>query len=346
MWGTNMEVSEKSVFVGDGVTYKNIRDNASFSWSYFLMNILATIIASYGLLVNSPAVVIGAMIIAMLLEPILGMSLALADNDHTLFRTGIYTLIKGIIGIVVTAFIIGMIHRNVSLTNEIIVRTAPNIFDLMIALAGGAAAAYTTISPRLNTGIVGVAISTALVPPLASASILLSRGEVTLAMGAFLLAFTNMVAIQFTASVILWFNSIQNASKMGAFELKKFLRRNVASICILIILGIILSSNLQQVVTKELFEDSTKAILENEISSSLGSYLVETTFEKTSNITIVRAVMRGPTPPSAEQVGIMEDRLPAPPDGTRIELRIRFVQTIIMNRNGLLYSDENFTTLG
>jgi uncharacterized hydrophobic protein (TIGR00271 family) len=339
-----MRVDGKNVSFRDGATYKKIRENASFSWSYFLMNILATIIASYGLLANSPAVVIGAMIIAMLLDPIIGMGLALADNDHILFRTGISTLIKGVIGIVATAFIIGHIHGNVSLTNEILARTAPNIFDLMIGLAGGAAAAYTIISPRLNTGIVGVAISTALVPPLASASILLSRGEVTLSMGAFLLAFSNMVAIQFAASAILWFNRVQNASKMGVFELRKFLRRNAATICILIILGIILSSNLQQVVTKELFEDSTTAILEKEISSSLGSYLVEATFEKNSNTTIVRAVMRGPTPPSAEQVGIMEDRLPAPPDGTRIELRIRFVETIIVNRNGLLYSDANFTT--
>ncbi|OPY18004.1 MAG: hypothetical protein A4E24_02032 [Methanomethylovorans sp. PtaU1.Bin093] len=338
-----MGVSEKSVFLRDGVTYKTIRDNAFFSWSYFFMNILATVIASYGLLANSPAVVIGAMIIAMLLEPIIGMGLALADNDHDLFRTGVSTLIKGVIGIVVTAFIIGLIHRNVFLTNEIIVRTAPNIFDLMIGLAGGAAAAYATISPRLNTGIVGVAISTALVPPLASGSILLSRGEITLAMGAFLLVFTNMVAIQFAASVILWLNKIHKTSKMELFELKKFIRRNIITICVLILLGLILSANLQKAVKSELFEESTKSTLDKEISFLSGSYLIDTSFEKRSNITIVRAVIGGLIPPSAEQVGIIEDSLPAPPDGNRIELRIRFVQMDTINRNGLVYADTNFT---
>lgn len=341
-----MKISDKSVCGIDGLTCKDIRYNATFTWSYFFMNVLATIIASYGLLANSPAVVIGAMIIAMLLGPIMGIGLALADSDTILFREGIFTLIKGGIGVVATAFIIGMFNKDIPLTNEILVRTAPNLFDLMIALAGGAAGAYTAISPRLNAGLVGVAIATALVPPLAAASILLSRGEVTLAMGAFLLAFTNMVAIQFAASIILWINSVQSASKIGVFELKKVLRRNLVSIFILILLGTFLSSNLQQVVSKNLFETSTETILGKEISSSFGSYLTETTFERTSNITIIRAVMRGPNPPSAKQVGIMEDSLPIPPDGTRIELRIRFVQTTIINRDGLLYSDVNFTTTG
>jgi uncharacterized hydrophobic protein (TIGR00271 family) len=341
-----MEINEESACSIDDLRCKNIRDNATFNWPYLFMNILATVIASYGLLANSTAVVIGAMIIAMLLGPIMGIGLALADSDIMFLRKSLSTLIKGAIGVVITAFIIGVIHRNVPLTDEIIARTSPNIFDLMVGLAGGAAGAYTAISPRLSTGLVGVAIATALVPPMASASILLSRGELTLAMGAFLLVFTNMVAIQFAASTVLWLNRFQKTSKTGGFGLKKFLGRNAASIGILILLAIILSSNLEQVVTKELFESSTKEILAKEISSSPGSYLTEVRFETTSNTTIVRAVMRGPNPPSAEQVGIMENRLPAPPDGTRIELRIRFIQATIINRNGLLYSDVKFSTKG
>ncbi|HEX7575037.1 MAG TPA: hypothetical protein VF360_01565 [Candidatus Methanoperedens sp.] len=69
-------------------------------------------------------------------------------------------------------------------------------------------------------------------------------------------------------------------------------------------------------------------------------------FETTSNTTIVRAIMRGPNPPSVEQVSIMENGLPTPPDGTRVELRIRFVQTTIIDRNGMLYWDVNFSTMG
>jgi uncharacterized hydrophobic protein (TIGR00271 family) len=340
----NMEVSDESLCGIDRLRCEDIMNNATFNWSYFFMNVLAAIIASYGLLANSTAVIIGAMIIAMLLGPITGMGLAIADSDMTLFRKSIITLIKGSMGVVATAFIIGMLNQNVPLTNEILVRTSPNIFDLMIALAGGTAGAYTIITPRMNTGIVGVAISTALLPPLSAASILLSRGEIMLSIGAFVLFITNMVAIQFATSVILWVNGIQKANIMKAVELKKFLRLNLVSIFILIVLGSILSSNLHQVLITQSFEDSTRGILEEEISSSSGCYLADTRFEKTSNITIVRAVVKGPNPPSAEQVGIMENSLPAPPDGTEIELRIRFVETTIITKNGLLYSDVNFST--
>ena len=97
-----------------------------------------------------------------------------------------------------------------------------------------------------------------------------------------------------------------------------------------------------KIAKEELFEDTTKAILEKEISSFSGTYLIETTFEETSDVTIVRAVIGGLNPPSAEQVGIIEESLPTPPDDNRIELRIRFVQMQTISRNGLIYSDAEY----
>ena len=87
-------------------------------------------------------------------------------------------------------------------------RTSPNFFELMIALAGGAAGAYASISPRLSVAFVGVAIATALVPPLASCGLLLARGDFDLAEGAFLLAVMNIVAIQSRASFVMWVSGI------------------------------------------------------------------------------------------------------------------------------------------
>jgi hypothetical protein len=82
--------------------------------------------------------------------------------------------------------------------------------------------------------------------------------------------------------------------------------------------------------------------LQQEVGSSLGSHLVGVRFEKVSDETIVRAVVRGPNPPSATQVAAMEDRLPSPPDGTRVRLRIRFVQLMIIDRDGEVQSDQKF----
>ena len=191
---------------------ESIRKDATFNWAYLLMNVLAATIASYGLFANSPAVVIGAMIVAMLLGPIAGISLALVDSDMKFLLKSLSTLLGGTIGVIVTAFIVGTIHKDIPITNEIMARTAPNLLDLMIALAGGAAGAYATVSPRLSVVFVGVAIATALVPPLSSAGILFARGEVDLVLGALLLAFTNMVAIQFAFSVVLWFTGFRRVT--------------------------------------------------------------------------------------------------------------------------------------
>lgn len=318
---------------------ENIRKDAAFSSAHLLMNALAATIASYGLFANSPAVVIGAMIVAMLLGPIVGTSLALVDNDTKIFLNSLFTLLAGTAAVIVTAFIIGILHRGIPITNEIMARTAPNFLDLMIALAGGAAGAYATVSFRLSVALVGVAIATALVPPLSSASILLARGEGGLALGALGLAFVNLIAIQFSSSVVLWLTGFRRVTRTSGQPLAKFVKQNLISIAILVALGVPLSVNFRQITVRQLFETKTRFTLKQEIDSSLGSRLVEVRFEKVLGKTLVRAVMRGPNPPSAAQVAALEDQLPPPPDGTAVALRIRFVQLLIIDRDGLVNTD-------
>ena len=166
------------------------------------MNGLAAVVACYGLFENSPAVVIGAMIIAMLLGPISGVALGLVDNNNDLLKKAFWTLSGGIGIVYVVAFALGVIHHDFPLTDEIYARTSPNFMGLMIGLGGGAAGAYAMITPRLSVAFVGVAIATALVPPLASSAICLARGDYRLAFGAFLLAFTNIIAIQVACSLV------------------------------------------------------------------------------------------------------------------------------------------------
>jgi uncharacterized hydrophobic protein (TIGR00271 family) len=136
------------------------------------------------------------MIIAMLLGPITGISLALVDSDLKFLLKSLTTLFAGALVVITTGLVIGTIQDDLPLTEEILARTSPNLADLVIALAGGAAGAYATVSPRLSVAFVGVAIATALVPPLCAANILFTRGEFALGSGAILLTFVNIVAIQ------------------------------------------------------------------------------------------------------------------------------------------------------
>jgi len=320
----------------------DIRNGATLNLPYLTMNILAATIACYGLFANSPAVIIGAMIVAMLLGPITGVALALVDGNLALLRKGLTTLFVGAVVVMMTAFLLGSIHHDIPVTNEIIVRTSPNLFDLMIALAGGAAGAYATVSPRLSIAFVGVAIATALVPPLCSASILFARNEFQLGFGAFLLAFTNMVAIQFASSLVLWLTGFRQVTHTRGLAVGSFLKRNLVSIIILVVLTVILTGNLHYVISKQLFESRVKGTLRAEIGTKVGYHLAEARFETAKTLTIVRAVIRGPHPPTAQEVASLESKLPKPPDGTNMELRVRFVETATINRDGLLFTDGEF----
>jgi uncharacterized hydrophobic protein (TIGR00271 family) len=316
-----------------------IDDASAFDIPYIIMNTLATIVACYGMLANSPAVVIGAMIIAMLLGPISGVGLALVDGDQRLLRKALTALLGGVVVVVITAFAIGFAHRDIPVTHEIMARTSPNLFDLMIALAGGAACAYSAISPRLSIAFVGAAIATALVPPLSSCGLLLARGNYLLAGGAFLLASTNIIGIQAAASLVMWVSGLRTR------KAKRMWLPDLASVAVLIILVAILGNNLSAMVRNALFEASVTKTINRELVAYPGTFVneIRIAHKEVPGKTIVRAVLRGPQGLSAQQVGALEDQLPRPSDGTHVELRIRGILTTVMTRNGPLFSASEAT---
>ena len=313
---------------------ESIRANGAFDGTYVAMNTLATMIACYGLFENSPAVIIGAMIVAMLLGPIAAVGLALVDSDAALLRKSLLALAGGAGGVMLTAFVLGWLHRDVPITDEIMARTAPNFMDLMIALAGGAAGAIAAVTPRISLSLVGVAIATALVPPLSSCSLLLARGEYKLAGGAFLLAFTNMVAIQLAFSAVLWLNGFRRVSAVAGLQLGTFLKRNAVSIALLVVLAVVLASNLNRLIANEVFKESVEGVLRETINRSPGNYVVDVRFKQAGETALVLAVVRGPHPPTPQEVAALESRLPSPPRAGKTELRVRFVETLTITRGG------------
>jgi uncharacterized hydrophobic protein (TIGR00271 family) len=314
----------------------SIRDGAKLSLAYVMMNILASTIACYGLFANSTAVVIGAMIVAMLLGPIAAAALALVEGEQRNFFASIGTLLVGLLCVVGTALVLGLIHKDIPITAEIMARTAPNFTDLMIALAGGAAGAYATMNPRLSVAFVGVAIATALVPPLCAGSILMVRGEYALGLGCYLLTFTNIVAIQFSSSVVLWLSGVRHRSDSNKTGVLGFIKGNFFSLAITAVLAVFLTSNLRAVVSKQNFETDVQRTLRNAIEEVPGNYLVETRFNESQDKMIVRAIVRGPSAPSSVQVASLSAKLPSAPHNRVIDFRVRFVQTTIITPKGEL----------
>jgi uncharacterized hydrophobic protein (TIGR00271 family) len=318
----------------------SIVESARCDAAYLTMNVLATIIACYGLLEDSPSVVIGAMLIAMLLGPISAVALGLVDGNDALTREAMLSLLAGAGAVYGTALVFGFSHSVFPLTAEIYARTSPNLMDLMVALAGGAAGAYAMTSPRLNVAFVGVAIATALVPPLASSAICLTRGEYWLSAGALLLALANMVGIQVASSIVMWFKGYRGpADARGAIG--RLFRHSVVNLLILAGLMALLTVNLQRLIVKEGYEASVRHALQTRTSTHQGAYLVDVRFRRDPAHLVVAAVYRTPVAFVPDEVAAIERGLPVPPGGVVLELQIRSIPITVASKDGYLYANDD-----
>jgi len=191
------------VFRPHSELYRDANERRQFDFIYAAMLIFGSLIALLGLLLNSPAVIIGAMLISPLMGPLLacGLSLALADW-HIGIKAG-RNLALSIVETIAIAAIATWLSPLQAVTPEIAARTNPNVMDLLIALFSGTAGTLALSSRRQAFTILpGVAIATAVAPPLATVGYALSTKQSDIARGAALLFVTNMTAIILSAAVV------------------------------------------------------------------------------------------------------------------------------------------------
>jgi uncharacterized hydrophobic protein (TIGR00271 family) len=172
---------------------------------FYILLILAAAIATFGLLADSVATVIGAMIVAPLMLPIMGVAFGVALGDRTIIRSSLTTSILGILTAIAVGFLLTWGMRSlifVEANTQILVRTTPRLIDLLAALATGLAGAFAIGRKDVSDTLPGVAIAISLVPPLANVGILLAAGRPDLAMGSLLLFVTNYLAILLTGALM------------------------------------------------------------------------------------------------------------------------------------------------
>lgn len=157
--------------------------------------VFAIFIASLGLNVNSTAVIIGAMLISPLMGPIIGMGLAVGISDFDLLKRSLKNYVIATVVSVITAMIYFLVSPINEAQSELLARTSPNIYDVLIALFGGLAGVVAICAKEKGNVIPGVAIATALMPPLCTAGFGLAQGEWMYFFGAFYLFFINTVFI-------------------------------------------------------------------------------------------------------------------------------------------------------
>ncbi|MEW6733753.1 MAG: TIGR00341 family protein [Acidobacteriota bacterium] len=256
--------------------YEDIRTNNQMRPGYLLLVLTACMIALLGLLINSTAVVIGAMLISPLMNPFLSAALALTLGDWTLGRQALRTIVLSVIvAVIISAFAVSISPLKET-TSEILARTQPNLMDLLIAFFAGLAGTYTMVVRKGSTTIPGVAIATAVMPPLCVTGFGLYQGvfyrEWFIAGGAFALFLTNLVAIVVSAALVFALAHFRTQDQYGAEKSRYGARFRLAiSFSLLILLSIPLLYSLITAVGQTRERHQIEAVLRNELERIPGS---------------------------------------------------------------------------
>lgn len=176
-------------------TIKSISAGVSFHGATLWVLVFAIFIASLGLNVNSTAVIIGAMLISPLMGPIIGMGLAVGINDFELLKRSAKNYVVATVISVITATVYFLLTPLDEAQSELLARTSPTLYDVLIALFGGAAGIVALATKGKGNVLPGVAIATALMPPLCTAGFGIATGNFYYFLGAFYLFFINTVFI-------------------------------------------------------------------------------------------------------------------------------------------------------
>ena len=241
------------------------------SFSFHFMLGLSAIIATLGLLANSVAIIIGAMIIAPLMGPIVGMAYSTAMGNRKLLRRSSLTLLKGIVLTIFASWLTASVISLKTVDSEILSRTNPTLIDFGIATAAGMAGAFANTRRSISDAIPGVAIAVALVPPLSVVGIGLSLGEQDIALGSSLLFLTNLICIIFFGGIVFLLQSYGSIDRAkGGLAM---------STAVMFLLGVPLTLSMREL------------IMENNISYLISDLIVsETNTFANSDIKSIRAI--------------------------------------------------------
>jgi uncharacterized hydrophobic protein (TIGR00271 family) len=319
--------------IDDGLYFEQPdRTNKLVAW--WVMLLLSVAIATFGILQDSTAVVIGAMLIAPLMTPIIGTAAGAVNGWPKRVTTSLGMIAAGVGASIGLAFVIGAWAPQLiplASNSQVTSRVSPNIIDMGIALAAGAAGAFANVNKRVSASIAGVAIAVALVPPLGVVGLTLHAGMFGDALGAFTLFLTNLVSIILAAMIVFALTGFAPVSKMkeNAIEIKRVaITVSIAAILIAIPLAITVSSVLTTAAHQANAQKAVETWLED--SPDLELRLIEV---KGSDVSIV---VTGP-----EQIPLVQDLEDALSEsfGKPVTVEVEHIPAIVV-----IYSDADGET--
>ncbi len=289
--------------------YDEIISGSDPSINYYLLLALSALIASFGLVANSVAVVIGAMLVSPLMMPIFGISLSLIIGETRLLRSALLSEFGGIILVISAGYLVGITPFSPDMTMEIINRTSPNLVDLFVAALAGFAGCMAMIDKRISPILPGIAMATSLTPPLAACGLCLAFGAYQGGMGAFILFFANFLTILLVGSATF----IASGFFTGKIHQHKviFIKRFSLAAISMVILIFFLTNAMIKLLESKAITSRVKKEVYNELYDTLFYHLNSVTLDHSDKNGEINAmvVIDAPKEPSPLHIKNIEERL-------------------------------------
>lgn len=281
---------------------ESLLKDSKLTLNYLVLIVSSCLIASFGLLLNSAAVIIGAMIIAPLMMPLRGFSFATLEGDlKLLWRSSISIFFGTMLGIA-CSWIVGTIISIPEFKEQVLSRTQPNLIDLLIALVAGGVSGYAKIRPEIGDAVPGTAIAVALMPPLCVVGLTLSQAEWGYSQGAFLLYITNLIGINLACLLVYVFSGYARSN-----EVTRTLSWGV-SIGLIGLLALPLGFSFVELIQQAQANDSIRNILvENSQFSRSDIELIRSDIDWNYHPPSITVVVRSVEPITPQDVTLLED---------------------------------------
>ncbi len=288
--------------------YDSVLESSLLDPEYLTMLALSGLIALFGLLQNSVAVIIGAMLISPLMNPILAAALALLLGDGRLGRKAALVLGISVGSVIALTALVTWLSPLKEVTSEILARTNPNLLDLFIAFLSGLAGTLALRSGPVSLTIIpGVAIAVAVIPPLAVVGFSVSTHHGVMAWGGFLLFITNLVSIMISAALV--FRLMGFAPHERSEEGRAKLRRRMAvSALVLAILAVPLVQTLRRAVTQIRLRTEVQGVIDKAFKTD-HSTVTDLSYSQAGNNFRVQVTLRTTQYFETAQIGTVQDAL-------------------------------------
>jgi uncharacterized hydrophobic protein (TIGR00271 family) len=289
------------------VVLSDIESGSQPTATYYILLGISELIAGFALIIGSDATLIGANVVAPLMTPIIGISLGLMRADLRLLRTAAVAEFGGALIAVVLTYLLGLMPFWGDPTPSLLAQTKPTLIDLLVAALAGFAGVLAMIDERVSPALPGVAIATALNPPVAAIGLCLAFGAYQGAWGAFLLFFANVLAILAVAAVLFLIAGFVTWAEIGTVS--GLARRFAPAAMALLLVTILLTRYLAGMVENIHTQRAITAVLDEELAHEPSTALFGVDFSRGADGVDVLAEVRTPHVPAPGRVHSIQEKL-------------------------------------